>query len=182
MIKLVRTGFETLTDIRKDNISYELLSYLNLAFSMFHLKDASLSEYRNKFSVRAENLERVYGVTTLPGDTTITIRESIDEVNHMALQGLFKPQLDYLKSAGVIENRRVLGKYTAILVDGAGHYCSGKSGCPQFMVKNHRNGKTTYYHQLLGAVAAHPQQSTVFSVACNPLSNKIAVLQRMTVN
>ncbi len=37
------------------------------------------------------------------------------------------------------------------------------------MVKNHRNGKKTYYHQLLGAVAVHPSQATVFPVACEAI-------------
>lgn len=167
LIKLVKKGFEAITDGRKENYSYELPSYLSLTFAMFHLKDPSLSSFRDKFDVRSENLDRVYGVKTLPGDTAI--RKSIDQVNPKELQGLFKPQLDYLKSEGVIEKRRVLGKHTAVSIDGTGHYCSGQKGCPQCMVKNHRNGKTTYYHQLLGAVAVHPKQSTVFPVACEAI-------------
>ncbi|MEM6965485.1 MAG: hypothetical protein AAF573_12010 [Bacteroidota bacterium] len=79
LIKLVRQGFETILDSRRSNYTYELPSYLSLAFSMFHLKDSSLSSFRNKFSVRAENLDRVYGVKSWPGDTAI--RENIDEVN-----------------------------------------------------------------------------------------------------
>lgn len=167
LINLIKTGFNVITDSRRDNSSYELSNNLSLAFSMFHLKDSSLSAFRNKFSVRAENLDRVYGVSTLPGDTAL--RESIDEVNPKELQGLFKPQIDYLKTEGVLEKRHVLGKYTAVSVDGTGHYCSGTKGCPQCMVKNHQNGKTTYYHQLLGAVAVHPSQSTVFPVACEAI-------------
>ena len=167
LIKLVRNGFEAIKDKRKENYTYNLPSYLSLAFSMFHLKDPSLSSFRDKFSVRAENLDRVYGVSILPGDTAI--RESIDKVNPKELQSLFKPQLDYLKTEGVLAQRHVLGKYTAVSVDGTGHYCSGKKGCPQCMVKNHRNGKKTYYHQLLGAVAVHPKQSTVFPVACEAI-------------
>ena len=167
LIKLVKTGFAAITDGRKENYSYALPSYLGLAFAMFHLKDPSLSAFRDKFSVRAENLDRVYGVTALPGDTAI--RKSIDEVDPKELQSLFRPQLDYPKSQGVMEKRHVLGKYTAVSVDGTGHYCSGKKGCPQCMVKNHRNGKKTYYHQLLGAVAVHPKQSTVFPIACEAI-------------
>jgi len=167
LIKLVKKGFEAIKDSRTENYSYELASYLSLAFAMFHLKDSSLSGFRDKFEVRAENLDRVYGVKTLPGDTAI--RKSIDQIEPKELQSLFKPQLDYLKSQDVIEKRHVLGKYTAVSVDGTGHYCSGKKGCPQCMVKNHRNGKTTYYHQLLGAVAVHPKQSTVFPVACEAI-------------
>ncbi|MEM6965122.1 MAG: hypothetical protein AAF573_10165, partial [Bacteroidota bacterium] len=148
----------------RSNYTYELPSYLSLAFSMFHLKDSSLSSFRNKFSVQAENLDQVYGVKSLPGDTAI--RENIDEVNPQALQNLFKPQLDDLKSKAVLTQCYILGKYIAVSVDGTGHYCSSRKGCPQCMVKHHRNGKTSYDHQLLRAVAIHPDQSTVFPVAC----------------
>lgn len=167
LIKLVRDGFDTVRDGRRNNNSYELANMLSLSFAMFHLKDPSLSSFRNEFSVRSENLARVYGVSVLPGDTAI--REAIDQVSPKDLQDLFEPQLAFLKSEGVLEKRHVLGQYTAISIDGTGHYCSGKKGCPQCMVKNHRNGKKTYYHQLLGAVAVHPSQSTVFPVACEAI-------------
>ena len=167
LLQLVQGGFTSVTDGRCQNCSYGLPNMLNLSFAMFHLKDPSLSFFRNQFSVRAENLARVYGVPKLPGDTAI--REAIDQVNPKDLQQLFKPQLDLLKSEGVLEKRYVLGQYTAVSVDGTGHYCSGSQSCPQCMVKNHRNGKTTYYHQLLGAVAVHHNQATVFPVACEAI-------------
>jgi|TARA_B110000967_G_C18824927_1_gene530810 hypothetical protein len=167
LIKLVRKGLKTVTDPRRKNFTYEISTMLNLAFAMFHLKDSSLSSFQEQYSVRAENLARVYGVKELPGN--IALRESIDEVSPSELQALFKPQLDLLTKQEVFKQRQVLGKYTVISVDGTGHYCSGVKGCPQCMIKNHRNGKTTYYHQLLGAVAVHPNQSTVFPVACEPI-------------
>jgi len=167
LIKLVRKGLKQVKDPRRNNISYDLSGLLNLGFAIFHLKDSSLSSFREQYSVRAENLERVYGVKELPGN--IALRESIDEVAPTELQGLFKPLLDLLDKEGVFKEREVLGDYTIVSVDGTGHYCSGVKGCPQCMVKNHRNGKTTYYHQLLGAVAVHPKQSTVFPVACESI-------------
>lgn len=167
LIKLVRDGFENITDSRDDNTSYSLSNLLSLGFSMFHLKDSSLSSYREQFDVRAENLERIYGVVALPGDTAL--RKGIDEVLPSELQALFKPSLDFLKKEGGFENRRVLGKYIGVSVDGTNHYCSGSKSCPGCLVKNHRNGKQTFYHQLLGAVAVHPKERTVFPVACEPI-------------
>lgn len=167
VIELMLVGFSKVVDPRKHNKTYILSDLLGIAFAMFSLKDSSLSSFRNQYDVRAENLERIYGVTSLPGDTAL--REGLDEVNPSELQGLFKPQLDYLKEQKVLSNRYVLGGYVGVSVDGTGHYCSGIKGCPQCMVKNHGNGKTTYYHQLLGAVAMHPNESTVFPVACEAI-------------
>jgi len=164
---LLRIGFQSIKDPRSTNITYELPSLLSLAFAMFHLKDSSLSSFKEQFSVRAENLQRVYGVDVLMGDTAL--REGIDQVPPKELQELFIPHLDFLSHKGVLKERHVLGEYTVISVDGTGHYCSGTKGCPQCLVKKHRNGKVSYYHQLLGAVAVHPNQSTVFPVACEPI-------------
>lgn len=167
LLALMRAGFQKVTDLRRSNFSYEISSLLNLSFAMFHLKDPSLSSFKEQFSVRSENLKRVYGVNVLPGDTAL--RQGIDEVDPSDLQALFKPLINFLKTQDVLEHRHVLGEYTVVSVDGTGHYCSGVKGCPQCMVKNHRNGKTTYYHQLLGAVAVHPEESTVLPLACEAI-------------
>jgi hypothetical protein len=41
--------------------------------------------------------------------------------------------------------------------------------CPQCGEKHHRNGTTTYYHQMLGAVLVHPDHSEVFPLAPEPI-------------
>lgn len=170
LIKLLRQGIEQIKDTRKTNQTYKLGTMLKLSFSMFHLKDSSLSSYVEQYSVRAENLAQVYGVEALPGDTAL--REAVDTVDPKELQSLFKPQVEVLKEKGILTQRYVLpslGGYTAVAVDGTGYYCSGKKGCPHCLVKNHKNGKTTYYHQALGAVAVHPHQSSVFPIAAEAI-------------
>lgn len=183
LISLLGCGFDQIVDHRRSNQSYDLSSYLKLSLAMFHLKDPSLSAFRNSFDVRTDNLKRVYGVEVLPGDTAI--REAIDEVKPSELQALFTPQLDFLKTQGVLEQRYVLKEasdnistssmnelkkgYITVSIDGTSHYCSNKKGCPQCMVRKHRNGNISYYHQLLGAVAIHPDDTTVFPVACEAI-------------
>ena len=68
-----------------------------------------------------------------------------------------------------MKERKVLGEYIAVSVDATGHYCSSKKQCPQCLVKNHKSGKQTFYHQLLGAVMMHPDQATIFPVACEAI-------------
>ena len=55
LIKLVREGFQMVKDPRHNNITFELSNLLNLAFAMFHLKDCSLSSFKEQFSVRLKN-------------------------------------------------------------------------------------------------------------------------------
>lgn len=167
LIQLVKAGFDKIEDSRRSNNSYSLSDYLMTGFAMFSLKDPSLAMYREQYPVREENLRQIYGIESLPGDTAL--REGLDQVNPKELQNQFKAQLDVLEHKGVFKEREVLGKYTVVSCDGTGHYCSGAKKCPQCMVKNHRNGKQSFYHQLLGAVAVCPSQATVFPVACEPI-------------
>lgn len=166
-IEQLRHGFSKIKDHRDDNTSYSLTDILTTGFAIFSLKDPSLCAFREEYPVRAENLQTIYGIETLPGDTCL--RETIDYVQPKSLQDLFHIPLGILRNQGVFDKRTVLGGYTVVSVDGTGHYCSGKKDCPQCMVKNHKNGTQTFYHQLLGAVAVHPCESTVFPVACEAI-------------
>jgi hypothetical protein len=40
--------------------------------------------------------------------------------------------------------------------------------CDQCCEKHHRNGRVTYYYQLLGAVLVHPEHKEVFPLAPEP--------------
>ena len=167
LIKQIKAGFEEIPDHRQHNSTYELVDLLMIGFAMFSLKDSSLSSFRDQYSVRAENLERIYGIKALPGDTAL--RNGLDGINPKLILEQFQKPLEVLRTQDVLESRKVLGGYVAVPFDGTGHYCSGKHSCPQCMVRNHRNGKKSYYHQLLGAVAIHPLQSTVFPIACEAI-------------
>src|SRR6056297_234877 len=103
LIQLVRDGFESVTDPRRNNQSYTMPSLLSQAFALFHLKDSSVSTFREQFDVRFENLKQVYGVTALPGDTIF--RKSIDKVDPKELQTLFTSLLDFLKDREVLQQR-----------------------------------------------------------------------------
>lgn len=170
IIKSVLEGFDKVNDGRASNASTNLQNILNLSFAMFHLKMPSLLQFRNHFSVRAENLGRVYDVKDLPGD--VAIRGAVDLVETKELKNAFGDQVAFLSERGVWKERRVLnGKFTAISSDGTQHYCSNKKGCPQCLVKNLRNGKKAYYHQMLGAVAVNPDSQIVLPVGCEAIVN-----------
>lgn len=53
-MELVKSGFSKIKDTRKSNQTYKLETMRNLEFSMFHLKDESLSSY--KTPVEGQNL------------------------------------------------------------------------------------------------------------------------------
>lgn len=160
-------AFSSVKDNRRANTTYHLTDLLSIAFAMFSLKDSSLSSFRDKFSIRGENLERIYGIRELCGDTAL--RSGLDLVKPKELQALFSIPLAQLRKSKALEKRKVLDKYLVVSIDGTSHYCSGAKSCGQCMIKKHRNGKVSYYHQLLGAVMVNPNESTVFPVACEAI-------------
>ena len=170
LIKQVRQGFEGVEDHRKCNAQHELVDILSSGFALFGLKDPSLLAFREQYPMRSENLHRVYGIKTIPEDTAF--REALDGVSPEHLQEQFAIPLDYLQEHGVLEERlvlRELGGYSAICVDGTGHYGSRKKPCPQCLVKTLRDGEAYYYHQLLAGVLVHPEQKTVFPLAAEAI-------------
>ena len=54
-------------------------------------------------------------------------------------------------------------------VDGRGYCSSSSVHCENCRGKHHRDGRTTYYHQLLGAVLVHPRHREVFPLAPEPI-------------
>jgi hypothetical protein len=167
LIKLVRESFKVLKDHRSHNRTYPLVDLLSAGFAIFSLKDPSLLAFREQFSMRSENLKRIYGIEQIPADTAL--REGLDEVAPALLQAQFSPLVEKLRQFGVLTQRSVLGGYTLLAGDGTQHFCSGNRSCPQCLTKQHRNGKTTYHHQMLGAVCVHPNEKTVFPIAVEPI-------------
>ncbi|MGC9200300.1 MAG: transposase, partial [Acidobacteriaceae bacterium] len=59
-----------------------------------------------------------------------------------------------------------------ISLDGTTYFSSSKIHCSSCLVKNHRNGTTTYSHQLLGATLVHPDLKEVIPLAPEPIINQ----------
>ena len=167
LIKLVREGFKSIKDHRSYNSTYSLEDLLSAGFAVFSLKDPSLLAFRQQFSRRSENLKRIYGIEQIPEDTAL--REGLDGVAPIVLQAQFKPLVDRLREEGIAQKRQVLDGYTVLAADGTQHFCSGNRSCAHCLTKEHRNGTTTYHHQLLGAVWVHPGEKTVFPIAVEPI-------------
>ena len=61
------------------------------------------------------------------------------------------------------------GGHYLLSVDGTGYFYSDKVHCEQCCEKRHRDGRVSYYHQLLGAALVHPERRTVLPLAPEPI-------------
>ena len=68
-----------------------------------------------------------------------------------------------------LEGFSYLDGHYLLSIDGTGYFSSEQVHCDQCCEKHHRDGRITYYHQMLGAVLVHPDQREVIPFAPEPI-------------
>ena len=165
LLRLVRSGCNTLPDQRSLDAEISLTDALMSAFAMFSLKSPSLLAFDKQ---RAEgNLQTIYGITCVPCDTRM--REILDPVSPALLRPLFKSVFRQLQRGKALEPMAFLEDYYLVALDGTGYFSSKTIHCASCLHKVHRNGSRTYYHQMLGAAIIHPDLREVIPLMPEPI-------------
>lgn len=139
------------------------------ALAMFKLKFPSLLAFDNAKEQEPikQNLQNLFGIEQVPCDTYM--RERLDEINPQDIRPVFTTIFSTLQRGKVLEKYEYLdGKYL-LLSDGTGYFSSHSIHCKNCCEKEHRNGTSTYYHQMLGAVIAHPEHKEVIPICPEPI-------------
>ena len=169
LLREVRACFEELDDPVRGR-RFCLAECLMSGLAVFGLKYPSLLQFdhdaRTDELVR-ENLRRLYGIKRAPCDTAL--RERLDEVDPRQLRAVFKRVFTLLQRGKGLEGFTCLDGHYVLSVDGTGYFSSSRVHCAQCCEKHHRDGRTTYYHQMLGAVLVHPDKREVFALAPEPI-------------
>jgi hypothetical protein len=172
LVQTARSAFEKVPDHRSPGCTYSMPDALMSGLAIFGLKFPSLLNFdqnRNEPVIR-HNLESLYGVKQAPCDTQL--RSILDPVDPAHLRRAFRDIHRDLQRGKALEAYRFMGDYYLVSIDGTGQFSSGSIHCDDCCVKNHKNGDTSYYHQLLGAVLVHPDLSTVLPLAPEPITHQ----------
>ncbi len=164
LIQQARRGFERLPEQRRCP-AFSVADTLMAGLAIFSLKDPSLLAFQSR--TLDHNLRSVFGLKAIPSDTQM--RVILDDVDPDRLRPLFKDVFRQLQRGKVLEDFVFLEGYYLIALDGVEHFCSEKIHCPHCMTRQHRNGRTSYYHQLLAAAVVHPDFSEVIPLAPEPI-------------
>ena len=159
LIKLIRNSFQDIPDHRKSNSSILLSDVLMSGFAMFSLKEKSLLDFTTNEKKHGDNLKTIYGIKHVPSDTHF--REMLDPISPDNIRPAYKNVFGRLQRAKVLEGFAFLGDYYLISIDGTGYFSSQEIHCEHCMEKKGRDGKITYYHQLLGAAIVYPGKREV---------------------
>ena len=169
----LRDAFKTVSRPEKGKGSRQpgisLVDCLMSGVAVFSLKYASLLQFDNQKDeelVRI-NLKNLYQVKKAPCDTYL--RERLDSVDPKHLRGAFTKLFSVIQRGKELEAYEFIDKHYLLLSDGTGYFSSHSVHCKSCCEKKHRNGDTTYYHMMQGAVIAHPNLKEVIPLCPEPI-------------
>ena len=174
MLEKVRSIFGAIPEPPKDNRGLKskipLTDCLMSGLALFGLKFPSLLQFDQGLNDEAvkHNLETLYEVKHAPCDTYL--RQRLDEVDPQALRSAFTGLFSLAQRGKVIEDYKFLNNYVLVACDGTGIFSSEKVHCDNCCEKHHKDGRITYYHQMLAGVLIHPDHREVLPFCPEPIS------------
>lgn len=166
--KRVREVCDTRT---QGKVEHELHDCCLSALAMMFFQDPSI----NKFQLRLQkklhknNLETLFKVKTIPKETQM--RDVLDSIPSTEFEPIFADFFKPLQRGKQIEQFKIFNGSYLIPIDGTQYFSSKKISCPKCLFKKHRNGKTTYYHQVLAAAIVCPGIKQVIPLSPEPIQN-----------
>jgi hypothetical protein len=165
LVALLRARFTQLPDPRTGPVFISLADALMSAFALFALKDPSLLAFDRRR--HDGNLQSLYHIQRVPCDTQL--RGILDPLPPEELRPAYQDVFRQLQRGKVLEDYRYLPEGYLLCLDGTQYFSSEKIHCPHCMEKHHQDGRTSYYHQMLGAAIVHPDQAEVLALMPEPI-------------
>lgn len=170
LLKRARKRFEGIKDTVTRQVSIPLPDCLMSGLAIFGMKYPSLLQFEKDFSEERmvkHNLQTLYGINQIPSDTYL--RERLDEIEPHSLQKTLDRLIAQLQRGKVLELYQYWEDYCLVALDASGYFNSKEIHCTNCCEKKHKDGTTTYYHQMLAAVMVNPRYSTVFPLGLEPI-------------
>ena len=174
LLKIVKDSLQKsidacgITDKPVNNFSN--IDCLMAGLAVFTFKFPSLlkfDETRQNETWARKHLSQLFQIESTPSDTHMRTR--LDGISPEVLRFPFRKIFTLLQRGKVLEHYLFLNKYYLISLDGTGVFSSPTVHCKNCCVKEHRDGRKTYYHQILGAALVHPDQKVVIPLAPEPI-------------
>ena len=165
LLQLVRNSFSRINNVSKRTPTISLADNLMSGFALFSLKYPSLLQFdlHATEEMVKHNLSSVYGINNIPSDTQM--RERLDEIEPDQLRRTFKSLFAQCQRSNRLELFKYYDDRYLMPLDGTGYFQSAEVHCDNCCVKNHRDGRVTYYHQMLSGVIVHPNHKVALPFA-----------------
>ena len=163
MMATTHNKFANIPDHRKRECKISLADALMSGYAMFALKDPSLLSFDNRRMNDESNLKRVFGIHNVASDSQL--REILDPVDPDLLRAMFSDIFYQLQRGKALEPFAYYQGCFLLSIDGTGSFSSEKLSSASCLEKKHKNGRTTYHQQVLGAAIVHPDYKEVVPLA-----------------
>ena len=140
-------------------------------FAMMYFQDPSLLQFQKRLreDEGRDNLATIFKVETVPEDTQM--RKVLDRIDPEQFRPVFKHYLHRLQRGKHLEQYRLFDGSYLCVTDGSGYFGSSELSCSGCLQKHHRNGTTTYQHQILMSAIAHPDLRQVLPLMPEEIRN-----------
>ena len=165
LIEFLSRQLNNLPDKRKgSNTTYEIKEVVLAAFSVFFTQCPSFLEHQNLMKKRREkdNAESLFGLQKIPCDNHI--RTLLDPIPATKIFPTFQTVWEWLRENKIINHFKYLDEEILLALDGTEYYSSKNIHCPHCNCRHHRNGTTTYYHQVITPVIVAPEKKQVINL------------------
>ncbi len=159
-------------DIRQDSkIKHNLHDCCLNAFAMMFFQDPSMNSFQERLQdIKNENnLKTMFNVSSIPKSSQL--RTVLDDTPSTEIEPLFADFFRPLQRGKQLELFEFLDGMYLIPIDGTQYFSSKKLCCDHCLVKEHKNGEKTYYHQVLAATIVCPGVKQVIPLAPEPIHN-----------
>lgn len=165
LIQLLHQEFQQIPPPTPTKNSCSLTDALLSGFALFALKDPSLLAFDQRR--HDDNLRSIYHIQHVPSDTHM--RTLLDDVATEQLRPAFDTIFRQLQRGKVLEAMVFFQGAYLLSLDGTEYFSSTKIHCPACLQRVAKNGKITYYHQMLSAALVHPESRAVIPLMPEPI-------------
>ncbi|WP_396133383.1 ISNCY family transposase [Acaryochloris sp. 'Moss Beach'] len=166
LISAMLAGFSDLRDLRKGrNKQYRVEDALMSAFSLFFMQSSSFLQYQRQMATKKgrSNAKSLFGIEQIPCDNQI--RSLLDPVAASAVCSGFESLHQCLESNGKRHPYKCFEQGYLVALDGTEYFSSQEVHCPQCSQRHHRNGRVSYFHQVVTPVMVKPGCNQVLNLA-----------------
>ena len=174
LIQIIYQSLSGIADLatRSKNNGIKLVDCFMSAYAMFSLKYPSLLQFNNdreKCCIR-HNLKNLYQVIKTPSDTYM--RERLDNVEPKGLRKAYRKLFAVFQRSKFLKLFAFEKDRYLLTLDGTGYFSSTNIHCEHCCEKHHRNGKTSYYHQMLTGALVHPDYKLAIPFPPEPITKQ----------
>ena len=169
---LVSSRVQKISDSRmQGKIDHELHDCCLSSLAMMFFQDPSINQFQKRLqkAVHKNNLQTLFNVKTIPKESQM--REVMDSIPSTELEPIFADFVKPLQRGKQLEKFKVFKDSYFIPIDATQYFSSGSISCPNCLHKTHKNGKTTYYHQVLAEAIVCPGIKQVIPISPEPIQN-----------